>query len=123
MVQSTLSTIRHSEISYARFWTLIVHCSIEKLKILVMQDALMASVSIFQMTRLIISDSSMFSFIGSIPDVMFQAVPPSSKILEGYRKLTPSGPRVLTDEMQAILAEANNLKKWGRFKEGREENH
>lgn len=90
----------------------------------VMQDALMGSISIFQTTRVIISDSSMFSFIGSIPNVMFQAVPPSSKILEGYRKLTPSGPCVLTDEMQAILADADNLKKGGgRFEEGREENY
>nr|KAJ0213615.1 hypothetical protein LSAT_V11C400208200 [Lactuca sativa] len=39
-------------------------------------------------------------------EAMFHDVPPSSRILEGHRTLTPSGPRPLTDEFQAILAEA-----------------
>ncbi|CAH1412969.1 unnamed protein product [Lactuca virosa] len=45
---------------------------------------------------------------------MFRDVPPSSKILEGYRTITPSGPRPLTDEFQEILAEADKAKKGGR---------
>ncbi|CAH1436110.1 unnamed protein product [Lactuca virosa] len=45
---------------------------------------------------------------------MFHDVPPSSKILEGYRSFTPSGPRPLTEEFQAILAEADKAKKGGR---------
>ncbi|CAH1453977.1 unnamed protein product [Lactuca virosa] len=45
---------------------------------------------------------------------MFCDVPPTSKILEGYHALTPSGPRPLTDEFQSILAEADKPKKGGK---------
>ena len=38
----------------------------------------------------------------------------SSKILEGYRKLTPSGFRTLTPEVQAIIDEAEKPKKGGK---------
>nr|KAJ0209922.1 hypothetical protein LSAT_V11C400209070 [Lactuca sativa] len=41
-------------------------------------------------------------------EAMFHDVPPSSRILEGHRTLTPSGPRPLTDEFQAILAKSDN---------------
>ena len=51
--------------------------------------------------------------MGSIPKVMFCDYPPPSKILEGYRVLTPSGPRSLSDEFQVILAEADKAKKGG----------
>lgn len=95
------------------FLTLIVHRSIENLTILVMHNTLIASIATFLTTAIIISNSSKFSFIGSIPEAMFRDVPPSSKLLEGYRKLTPSGPRELTDEMQAILTDAVEPKKMG----------
>nr|KAJ0221553.1 hypothetical protein LSAT_V11C200068730 [Lactuca sativa] len=46
-------------------------------------------------------------------EIMFRDVPPISKILEGYRALTPSGPHPLSDEFQAILPEADKAKKGG----------
>lgn len=79
-----------------------------------MKYTLMASISTFDTTIIVVADSSKFSFIGSIPEVMFIEVPPSSKILEGYRQLTPSGPLILTDEMQAVLAEDDKPKKRGK---------
>ncbi|CAI9280388.1 unnamed protein product [Lactuca saligna] len=42
---------------------------------------------------------------------MFRDVPAARKILEGYRKLTPSGFRPLILEFQAILADADKPKK------------
>lgn len=45
---------------------------------------------------------------------MFHDVPSYSKILEGYRKLTPSGFRPLNPEMQDIIAEADKPKKRGK---------
>ncbi|CAI9288706.1 unnamed protein product [Lactuca saligna] len=60
LVQSTLSTTCHSEISCTRFSTLIVHHSIDRLKISLMQDTLMASISTFHTIGIIISDSSSF---------------------------------------------------------------
>ncbi|CAI9303705.1 unnamed protein product [Lactuca saligna] len=44
---------------------------------------------------------------------MFQDVPTLSKILEGFHKLTPSGFRPLTPEMQATLDDADKPKKGG----------
>nr|KAJ0188191.1 hypothetical protein LSAT_V11C900483250 [Lactuca sativa] len=88
--------------------------AIKQLKILLMSDALMASIVTLHIIGIIMADRSKFSFIGSIPKAMFRGVPPSSKILEGYRSLTPSRPRPLNDEFQAILAEVDKTKKGGR---------
>lgn len=68
-----------------------------------MKDALAFSVSTFHTIGIIFADNSKFSFIGSIPKVMFRDIPASSKILEGFRKLTPSGFRPLTPDMQATI--------------------
>nr|KAJ0198500.1 hypothetical protein LSAT_V11C700377890 [Lactuca sativa] len=65
-------------------------------------------------TGIIMANRSKFSFIGSIPKAMFRDVPPSSRILEGYCSLTPSGPCPLTGEFQAILDEADKTKKGGK---------
>lgn len=83
VVQSTLSTTHQSEISCARFWTLVVNRSIEKLKIPVMQNIFMASISNFHTTGIIVSDFSKFSFIGSIPEAMFRDKPPLEKYWRG----------------------------------------
>lgn len=98
VIQSTLSTTHHNEISCARFWSLTIRGAIVKHNILTMKDALAFSVSNFHTTRIIVADKSKFSFIGSIPEVMFRNVPASSKILEGFRKLTPSAFHPLTSE-------------------------
>lgn len=50
VVNNTLSVTRHSEISCACFWILIVYRSIQKLQIPVMQNSLMASISTFHTT-------------------------------------------------------------------------
>ncbi|CAI9281543.1 unnamed protein product [Lactuca saligna] len=44
---------------------------------------------------------------------MFRDVPASSKLLEGFRKIIPSGFRPLTPEMQVVLDTADKLKKGG----------
>ncbi|CAH1413791.1 unnamed protein product [Lactuca virosa] len=74
----------------------------------------MAPIATFHTTGTIMADRSKFSFIGSIPEAMFRDVPPLSKVVEGYRTLTPSGPRPLTDEFQAILDEADKPMKGGK---------
>lgn len=79
-----------------------------------MQDDVMASISTFHTTGIIIYDTSKFSFIGSISEAMFRDVPSSRKMLEGYRKLTPSRFHPLTPEMQVIIAEADKPKKGGK---------
>ncbi|CAI9265409.1 unnamed protein product [Lactuca saligna] len=60
------------------------------------------------------ADRSKFDFIGSIPEARLCDIPTSSKILKIHCTLTPSGPRPLTNEFQAILAEADKPKKGGK---------
>lgn len=45
---------------------------------------------------------------------MFRDVPASSKIFEGFHKLTPSGFRPITLEMQAVIHVADKPKKAGK---------
>lgn len=71
----------------------------------------MASISTFHTPGIIILDISKSSFIGSILEAMFHDVPSSSKILEGYRKLTPSGAHPLNLKMKTIIVAANKPKK------------
>nr|KAJ0187652.1 hypothetical protein LSAT_V11C900486190 [Lactuca sativa] len=87
---------------------------IKQLKIPVMSNAMMASIATHHATNIILVDRSMFSFVGSIPEDMFRDVPLSSKILEGYRGVTPSCPLPLSDEFQVILVEADKAKKGGK---------
>lgn len=71
----------------------------ENRQIPVMKDAMMASISTFHTTRIIVTDTSKYSFVGSIPKAMFRDVLVSSKMLEGYRKIPATGFRPLTSEM------------------------
>lgn len=111
VVQSTISLSRHTQISCASFWSLIVRRVIVKHNIPLMQDALTFIVSTLHTTGIIIVDPSKFAIIGSIPEVMFRDVLDSCKLLEGFRKLTPSGFRPLTPEVQAVLDTADNRTK------------
>lgn len=79
-----------------------------------MQDAMVASISTFHTTGIILADNSKFSFVGSISEAMFRDVPVASKILEGYRKILVLGFRPLTPEMQSIIAEVDKPKKGGQ---------
>nr|KAJ0208867.1 hypothetical protein LSAT_V11C400219070 [Lactuca sativa] len=65
LIQSTHSTTRHGEISCVRLWKFIVHRVIQQIKILVMSDALMASIATLHTTGIIVAYPSKFSFIGS----------------------------------------------------------
>ncbi|CAI9282322.1 unnamed protein product [Lactuca saligna] len=114
VIQRTISTSQYIEISCARFWSLIVCRAIEKHNIPTMQDALSFSVSTFHTTGIIVANTSKFSFIGSIPEVMFWEVPASTIILDRFHKLTPSGFRPLTPEMKETLDAADKLKKGGK---------
>lgn len=75
---------------------------------------MMATISTFHTTSIILADNSKFSFVGSILEAMFRDVPVASKILEAYRKVTASGFHPITPEMQAILAKADKTKKGGQ---------
>ncbi|CAI9267847.1 unnamed protein product [Lactuca saligna] len=81
-----------------------------------MQDSFMYAILIFHTTNFIIADNCKLSFVGFILEAIFRAVPTASKILEAYRKPPISGFCPLTDEMRAILEEADKPKKEERRK-------
>lgn len=103
VVQSLNTTTRHSEISCGRFWTLITKKAMDSLEIPVMKDALLASIASFHTKKIIISDPSKFHHYGLIPESMYRCVSAQSNVMAEYRKLSPLGPRVLSEEQQAAL--------------------
>lgn len=114
VIQSTHSTAHHREISFACFWTVTVQRAIDKLQISVMQDSLMANISTFHTTGIILAHNSKFSFVVSIPEAMLRDVPAASKFLEGYQTILASGFCPLTPEMQSIISKANKPNKGGQ---------
>ena len=78
------------------------------------KDSLKSSISTFHTTKIIISDNSKFTFVGSITETMFRSVPAASKILEEYKKLPSSGARTITPEMHTEIEEADKVKKRGK---------
>ena len=107
---------RHSEISCARFWSVIVHISISKLKIPVTEGCIIAAIPIFHTLNFIVSDPTNFTFVGSLLEAMLNCIPIDNKLINKYRKTPASGPRPLTPQMQKALEEANKPKKGGRWK-------
>lgn len=78
LVQSTLSVTRNTEISFFFFWAIIVQRAINRHHVHVTGGSTIAPIPMPHTSNIIVSDSSLFVFIGSIPDVMLRNVPPSS---------------------------------------------
>ena len=114
LVQSLNSTSRHSEISCGKFWTIVTHKAMEIFNVPVMADSLMATIATFHTSKIFVSDPTKFSFVGSIPESMYDCVSAESKVMAEYKKLPPTGPRALTPEMQKSLELADKPAKWGK---------
>lgn len=113
LVQIISSSSRYSEISCARFWTIITHWVMEKFIVPKMEDSLKSSIATFDTTVILVSDPSKFILIGSILESMYRCVSPESNVINEYKKLTPSGPRQLTPEMQSSPDAADKpVKRW-----------
>ncbi|KAL7586079.1 hypothetical protein Lser_V15G41333 [Lactuca serriola] len=107
LIQILSSTSRHSEISYARFWTLITKWVMDKYQVPIVAGSPMSSIGTFHTTKIIVSDASKFQFIGSIPETMYGDVPADSRIIRTYKEFRRSGPRELTPEMLKSIHEAD----------------
>lgn len=79
-----------------------------------MADALSSSIATFHTKKIIITDSTKFLFVGSIPESMYRCVSPESKIITEYLKSPPTGPRPLTLEMQQSIDGADKPEKCGK---------
>ena len=75
----------------------------EQFQIPVMEDALKSSITAFHTTKITVSDPTKFTFVSSIPESMYRCVTAENNVMADYRKLTPTGPRKLTPEMQSAL--------------------
>ncbi|KAL7592851.1 hypothetical protein Lser_V15G34533 [Lactuca serriola] len=69
--------------------------------------ASMSSIGTFHTTKIIVSDASKFSFIGSIPETMYGDVPSDSRIIRTIKEFKQSGPRELTQEMLKSIHDAD----------------
>ncbi|XP_052621069.1 pectinesterase inhibitor 10-like [Lactuca sativa] len=87
-----------------------------------MADSLLSSIATFHTTKIIVTDPTKFSFIGSIPEAMLGRISTSSNILQQYRKRPSAGPRKLTPAMILSIEEydkpAKRVKKPDAQKEG-----
>ena len=99
LIQSTASATRNTEISYARFWPIIVKRALVHFEVPLTDDSIVVSIPILQTLTIMMSDPSKFTFVGSIPKVMFAKVLQDNVIVNEYQKLPPSGARPMTEEM------------------------
>ncbi|XP_023736973.1 uncharacterized protein LOC111884909 [Lactuca sativa] len=121
LVQSLVSSSRHSEISCGRFWSLITNWAMDRLHVPIMADSFLSSIATFHTTKIIVTDPTKFSFIGPIPEAMLGRISVSSNILQKYRKRPSVGPRELTPAMLRSIEEADKPAKRGKKPETQKE--
>ncbi|CAI9285128.1 unnamed protein product [Lactuca saligna] len=96
------------------FCTILVHYfyqrAITKLKLRVMQDALMSNISTLHTTGIIVAYISKFAFVGPIHEAMLRHVPPTSKVLDGYRIIPTSRFCPLTPEHYICIEEDQHVR-------------
>ncbi|KAL7601624.1 hypothetical protein Lser_V15G23907 [Lactuca serriola] len=107
LIQSLSSSSRHSEVSLARFWILITKWAMDKFDIPTPVGASMSSIGTFHTKKIIVSDASKFSFIGSIPETMYGDVPSDSRLIRTIKEFRATGPRELTPEMLKSIHDAD----------------
>ncbi|CAI9279258.1 unnamed protein product [Lactuca saligna] len=121
LVQSLLSSSKHSEISCGQFWTIITKWAMDRNRVPIMADSLISSIATFHTTKIIITDPTKFSYIGSIPETMLGCISASSNLLQQYRKRKAVGPRELTPSMLHSIEEADKPAKRGKKPESQKE--
>ena len=75
---------------------------------------MIAAILVFHTSNVIVSDSSRFVFIESIPETMLRYVPADSEVIKEYRRQLASSPRRLTVEMRKALEEVDKPNKGGK---------
>ncbi|KAI3700355.1 hypothetical protein L2E82_44981 [Cichorium intybus] len=102
---------RHSEISCARFWSIVVQRTLTKHDIHIMTDSVMAAIPILPTSTFVKTNSKDFEFIGSIPLEMTNRVLNDVKCVAAYCQLPPSGLRPIMPKLQEAFDKPENLKK------------
>nr|KAJ0188056.1 hypothetical protein LSAT_V11C900503890 [Lactuca sativa] len=93
----------------------------DRLRVPIMADFLLSPIATFHTTKIIVTDPTKFSFIGSIPEAMLSRIPTSSNVLQQYRKRPSVGLRELTLAMLRSIEEADKPAKRGKKPETQKE--
>ena len=80
LIQITVSISHNTEISCARFWSIIVKRALVHFKDPAMDDFVVVAISILQTSTFMMSEPSKFSFVGSILEAMLMKVPSDNAI-------------------------------------------
>ena len=75
------------------------------------EGSIIVVIPIIHTSNVILSDSSQFTFIGSIPKPMLRNVLADSEVINAYCRQPASGARLLTAAMRQVLEEADKPKK------------
>ncbi|KAI3709029.1 hypothetical protein L2E82_38736 [Cichorium intybus] len=110
-VESVNYKNRHSEISCARFWSIVVKRAIEQNHLHVMTDSVLAVIPTLSTTQFATTRSEDFDFIGSIPITMLDRVPKDVQCIAEYRQLPPSGIRIVDQAHHDAFDKLENPKK------------
>ncbi|KAI3790935.1 hypothetical protein L2E82_04384 [Cichorium intybus] len=110
-VESVNYKNRHSEISCARFWTIVVKRAIEQHHHHIMTDSVLAVIPTLSTTQFATTKSEDFDFIGSIPITMLDRVPNGVHCIAAYRQIPPSGIRAVDQTHQVAFDRLENPKK------------
>lgn len=86
LVQSKLSTTRHSESSCAHFWSVILKRALARVQIQVPEDSVLATILIFHTNNFIVSVPMKFDFVGSLLETIFNSVPTDNVVINEYQK-------------------------------------
>lgn len=97
--QSIVSATRHSDISCAWFWSIVVNLALDHFNVPLMSESVMAIILTLQTSLFMMPNRRNFNFVGTIPKVMLEKVPPDNGIANEYRKQPSSGVRPMSEEL------------------------
>nr|KAJ0218696.1 hypothetical protein LSAT_V11C300141820 [Lactuca sativa] len=121
LIQSLLSSSKHSKISFGHLWTLITKWAMDRNRVPIMADSLLSSIATFHTMKITVTDPTKFSYIGSIPEAMLGCISAASNVLQKYSKRKVVDPRELTPAMLRSIEEADKPTKRGKKPESQKE--
>ncbi|CAI9272119.1 unnamed protein product [Lactuca saligna] len=120
LIQKTSSSTRNTEISGARFSSLIVHRPLVHFKIPSADDVLVAVIPILQTSSFMMSDPTNFTFVGSIPEQILFDFPDTLKTNPKVNEASGSKGKeriIDDDEEEEVLSDGEELVRKKRDKE------
>ena len=86
---------------------LVTKWAMDKYHVPIVVDSPLSLIGSFHTKKIIVSDSSKFQFVGSIPESMYGCVPSNSRIIKTYKEFRRSGPKELTPDMIQSIHDAD----------------